>query len=94
VAYIFHLIRAGRISKKNMELTRDEKKIEQVSSAWKNILSSTLTDFSYDSIDLRIKNNNLAEGYELGHICGKFYDINDIPSDKELIQDLQKSQVQ
>lgn len=76
--------------KKKYGIKEGRKKIEQVSSAWKNILSSTLTDFSYDSIDLRIKNNNLAEGYELGHICGKFYDINDIPSDKELIQDLQK----
>lgn len=66
------------------------KKIAQVSSAWKNILSSTLTDFSYDPIDLKIKSNNLAEGYELGHICGKFYDNNNIPNDKELIQDLQK----
>lgn len=66
------------------------KKIKQVSSAWKSSLSSTLTDFSYDSIDLKIKNNILAEGYELGHICGKFYSIDNVPSDKELIQDLQK----
>lgn len=66
------------------------KKIRQVSSAWKSSLSSTLTDFSYDSIDLKIKNNILAEGYELGHICGKFYSIDNIPSDEELIQDLQK----
>lgn len=65
-------------------------KINQVASAWKAILSSTLKDFSYDPIDLKSSNSNsdLAKGYELGHICGKFYDTNSIPDKSELIRDL------
>lgn len=67
-----------------------KEKIRIVSDAWKVILSSTLTDFSFDHIKLKgiSKNSNLAEGYELGHICGKFYEKGNIPDSNELIEDL------
>lgn len=65
--------------------------IYQVTNAWQNILSSPLKDFSFEKIDL--KNNNktsdLTKGYELGHICGKFYRADEVPNNKVLVQDLQ-----
>ncbi|MBB3106470.1 hypothetical protein FHS24_000971 [Psychrobacter luti] len=66
-------------------------KITQVSNVWKNELSSTLNDFSYEKINLKNegKMNSLVEGYELGHICGKFYSVEDMPSSEELGWDLQ-----
>ena len=66
-------------------------KIVQVSNAWKNELSSTLNDFSYEAINLKNegKINSLVEGYELGHICGKFYSVEDMPSSEQLGLDLQ-----
>ena len=66
-------------------------KITQVSDVWKNELSSTLNDFSYEKINLKNegKMNSLVEGYELGHICGKFYSVEDMPSSEELGWDLQ-----
>jgi len=71
--------------------TKDgREKIRTVSSAWKKILSSTLNDFSFDKIQLKgiSKNSNLSIGYELGHICGKFYKAGEIPDDSVLIEDL------
>lgn len=66
-------------------------KITQVTDVWKNELSSTLNDFSYEKINLKNegKMNSLVEGYELGHICGKFYSVEDMPSSEELGWDLQ-----
>lgn len=66
-----------------------KKKIQHVSSAWRNLLSSTLTDFSFDDINLKSHNNSdLATGYELGHICGKYYSALEMPETAELAEDL------
>lgn len=40
-----------------------------------------------NSINLNAK-GQLAAGYEPGHIAGKFYSTNDIPSEQQLVQDL------
>lgn len=40
------------------------------------------------TIDLKGR-GDLAEGYELGHICGRFYDAEHLPSSEEILQDLQ-----
>lgn len=40
------------------------------------------------NIDLK-GNGDLARGYELGHICGRNYDVSNIPSKEEFITDLQ-----
>lgn len=65
-------------------------KIKMITDAWKVILSSRLSDFEVDKIDLNNRNNNsnLAQGYELGHICGKYYPINNFPTDEVLLRDL------
>jgi len=65
-------------------------KIRLVSDAWQNILSSPLNDFSFDEIDLKrvSSSSDLAKGYELGHICGKLYEKDKIPSSDVLIEDL------
>lgn len=63
------------------------KKIETVANAWKKQLSSPLSDFDFAPIDLK-GSGSLSTGYELGHICGKYYPSNDIPDDSVLINDL------
>jgi 5-methylcytosine-specific restriction enzyme A len=62
-------------------------KIRIVSNSFRKKLNSILNDFSDEKIDLR-SNYRLAKGYELGHICGRFYLKNEIPDDAELINDL------
>ena len=64
--------------------------IQKVSNSWKKILASTLNDFSFDPIDLKAEgqHSDLPLGYELGHICGKFYDANDLPDNQVIIDDL------
>ncbi len=44
-------------------------------------------DFSTAPITLHAR-NNLGKGYELGHICGKFYSKSQMPTDEILIDDL------
>lgn len=61
--------------------------IKIVSDVWKQTLDSTLSDFSCNVIDLR-GSGLLAEGYELGHICGKFYQKDSILSNDILVNDL------
>lgn len=67
-------------------------KIQIAAKAWQSILSSGLGDFSFNKIDLKgiSKHSDLAEGYELGHICGKYYDLNQLPNDNTLKNDLVK----
>lgn len=62
-------------------------KIRVVSNSFRKKLNSGLSDFPDEKIDLR-SNYKLAKGYELGHICGRFYLKNKIPEDAELINDL------
>ena len=62
-------------------------KIRIVSNSFRKNLNSVLNDFSDNKIDL-MSNYKLARGYELGHICGRFYLKNEIPEDAELINDL------
>jgi hypothetical protein len=66
------------------------KDINAVTNAWKRLLSSTLNDFSFEEINLKgiSKSSNRPKGYELGHICGKFYEAGNIPEDSKLIEDL------
>jgi 5-methylcytosine-specific restriction protein A len=68
-------------------LSKAREQIRNVAMQWREILSSTLDDFTNDEIDLR-DDGILARGYELGHICGKFYDRSDLPSENVIIQDL------
>jgi hypothetical protein len=70
-------------------IKQGRREIAALSKYWKQILSSTLDDFSFDEIDLRIKKGSvLANGYELGHICGKFYSRDTLPSSDTLADDL------
>ncbi|WP_284286340.1 MrcB family domain-containing protein [Alicyclobacillus fastidiosus] len=61
--------------------------IRSVTLAWREVLTSNLNDFDTTEIDLH-HTGNLAEGYELGHICGKFYDSSRVPEDFVLFADL------
>ncbi|PKM39636.1 MAG: DUF3578 domain-containing protein [Firmicutes bacterium HGW-Firmicutes-9] len=64
--------------------------LQKLTRGWQKILSSTLNDFSFDQIDLKAigENTNLPEGYEMGHICGKYYDANMLPDNHVIIDDL------
>lgn len=64
------------------------------SSIWKSLFSPFVTSFEFDEIDLKtfksFKKNHLMKAYEVGHICGKFYSIDNMPKDEDLIDDLRK----
>jgi 5-methylcytosine-specific restriction enzyme A len=60
--------------------------IKRVSSYSKSILRGD-QGFSYNDINLDAT-KILGEGYELGNICSKYYPINAIPSDEEIVDDL------
>lgn len=66
-----------------------QEEIKNVATTLQGLIRSTLKDFSFDSINLNSK-KILAQGYELGHICGKFYNKGEIPNDAIIIQDLWK----
>lgn len=66
----------------------DSKGLANKVSKWLfDSLKSKLNDFDVNKIDLK-HNGKLAKGYEAGHILGKYYSINSIPSDQSLIDDL------
>lgn len=61
-------------------------KAREVSNKWRQILNSALNDFS-STIDLNCV-QALGKGYEAGHICGVYYEANNIPNDIQLVNDL------
>lgn len=65
-------------------------KINQVKSEWQRKISLDSTEFSFENIDLMNEKNGYtrARGYELGHICGKYYSVNNIPDNTVLLRDL------
>ena len=68
-----------------------KKYIAQVVSMWQKELKSSLSDFSFEPINLEYtgSGSDLPPGYELGHICGKCYDLYNLPSEEEMVKDLQ-----
>ncbi len=73
--------------------TKDgHKKIEQVTKVWQSKLSPLFPNLSCAPILLNGsgKSSDLSTGYELGHICGKFYKANNLPNDNVLIDDLRE----
>ena len=67
--------------------------IDKVSSMWRSQLNIP-DNYLSTKIDLKVLNSysrsvlEKARGYELGHICGKFYDGANLPDSTTLIQDL------
>lgn len=62
-------------------------KISEKAEELQKKLRSTLSDFTFNVMDLHAK-NILGKGYERGHICGKYYIKDNIPDDKVIIDDL------
>lgn len=62
-------------------------KIKQVTNDFRYKLKSPLIDFSFDEIDLKAP-TRLGKGYESGHICGKYYSVDEIPENNVLVNDL------
>lgn len=73
--------------KENYGIKLGREKIKVASLHWKNEIEFNRNGFTVDGIDLRC-NGNLGIGYELGHICGKEYVKNEIPSENILREDL------
>ena len=69
-------------------MSKAKHEIEKAAIKLKRTLK-TVEGFSFDKIDLK-GNSDLAKGYELGNICSKYYDANDLPSSNVLMNDLQK----
>lgn len=96
IVYIFRTDMSGVYLSLNMGWTQfakefgtKEAKQRILSTAidCKNILDSVLEDFSLDPIQLK-PSSDMGEGYELGHICGKYYSKDNVPDDTVLIDDL------
>ena len=68
--------------------TKGRANIAKVSQYWRNELASALDDFHVIDIDLKGDKSGLAGGYEIGHICGKFYPADDLPDDDSMVNDL------
>lgn len=77
--------------KNNYSTKKAKENIKKVTTVWKEILRSNLNDFSFEEINLEYKgkNSDLPTGYELGHICGKCYYVDNLPDEVVLIRDLQ-----
>ncbi|MED5121606.1 DUF3578 domain-containing protein [Priestia megaterium] len=63
-------------------------KIRKTASIVRDKLNTVPYNMKLLNIDLKGK-GDLARGYELGHICGRYYDIDNLPSEEEIINDLQ-----
>lgn len=63
-----------------------QQKIDENTFRLKSYIRSIL-DFSKIPINLH-STRKLGQGYELGHICGKYYSANSIPDDSEIINDI------
>lgn len=63
-------------------------KIRKTASIVRDKLNTVPYNMKLLNIDLKGK-RDLAKGYELGHICGRYYDIDNLPSEEEIINDLQ-----
>lgn len=71
--------------------TEGKKQIKNVAHYWQNELSPSIDDFNLATIHLNCpKNHILTQGYELGHICGKSYNLSDLPDNAQLFDDLNK----
>ncbi|MBD8889324.1 MULTISPECIES: MrcB family domain-containing protein [Bacillus] len=65
-----------------------KEKIKKTASIIRGKLNTIPRNMNLLNIDLK-GNGDLARGYELGHICGRYYDVSNIPSKEEFIIDLQ-----
>lgn len=61
--------------------------IEQTVKHLQKVLRSPLKDFSFEKKSL-LATHTLGKGYEVGGICDKKYDIDNIPNDSVIINDI------
>jgi len=66
---------------------RGREEIRKVAQYLQGICNTIPKEFKTNSIDLKAT-GVLGKGYMLGHIAGKYYDINKLPSDSELMDEL------
>lgn len=64
-------------------------RIQESTGKFRELVRYVGTDYSLDAISLQAT-GGLGTGYELGHICGRFYPRDQIPGDKTIVRDLEK----
>ena len=74
---------------KQYKTKKGKEKIKETAMYCRKLLHSSLSNFSFSKINLDAT-STLAKGYELGHICGKYYSSNNIPEDNVLANDLRE----
>ena len=98
IVYLFNALGKGAYLSLNQGWTDYEKtfgiaqgKAEIMKSALycRDLVRSSLENFPNMVIKLDA-GTTLAKGYELGHICGKFYGVNAMPPDDVLVNDLRE----
>lgn len=97
IVYLFHADGSGLYISLNQGWTYfkekygtkiGREKIRKTASIVRDKLNTVPHNMKLSNIDLKGK-GDLAKGYELGHICGRYYDIDNLPSEEEIINDLQ-----
>jgi 5-methylcytosine-specific restriction protein A len=73
--------------KKYKHLKRSQHEIRNIADHYRKLIRSSLEDFSLGKINLHAK-GEYGKGYELGHICGKYYSVNELPPSTVLVDDL------
>lgn len=64
--------------------------INSVAGRLRQLLPWMPVGFSEEPIDLASE-RSLARGYELGHVCGRYYPLQDLPADDVLVEDLRQA---
>ena len=62
--------------------------IKTIAKYWRRELASSLSDFETTEISLKAGGRQRPRGYELGHICGKYYSADDLPDGSKMVSDL------
>lgn len=96
IVYLFNATGKGVYLSLNQRWTEYQKEygtkkgrqiIQTTALRCRELIHSSLSGFPHFKIDLDAS-TKLVRGYELGHICGKFYPVDSIPQDTGLADDL------
>lgn len=98
VVYLFTASMSGVYLSLNQGWTQYERqyagaaraRISSVTDRLRQLLPGVPEGFSQSPINLG-SNRTLAKGYELGHVCGRYYSLRDLPTDAQLVEHLRQA---
>ncbi|WP_099225180.1 MrcB family domain-containing protein [Listeria costaricensis] len=76
---------------KNFKKTDRQNNCREVVRFWRRVLTTISRNFSLEEMDLirtNEKRTKLAEGYQNGNICSKYYEIEKLNDNNKLLEDL------